>query len=301
MNLLELLSGLAVRHLPQERVLALRGAYLNLRSRLSPVQRWLNGSFSVADLRAHLEERVGRDFEVLMVHSSVNHMRPMFTGEPLEMVRMLMDYCGPQRTLAMPAFYFGDPAVGGVIETFRRQPRFDLRRTPSQMGLATELFRRMPGVVSSRHPVYRVCAFGPLASELTHGHEHANGPAGIGSPFEFMAAHDTCIIGLGKPMQVLTQAHHTEGLMGDEFPLPWRQGEPVDMTLVDRGQEIPFQLINRDVAGRFDIWKLRGIMAPGTLHEWSFHKVPMFATRARSVTEQSVAAARRGVTLYDPL
>jgi aminoglycoside 3-N-acetyltransferase len=301
LNLLEALSGFAVRHLPRERTQALRESYLSLRGRMAPVQRWLHGSFDVAALRAHLEVRVGRDFEVLMVHSSVNHMRPMFTGEALELVRMLMDYCGPQRTLAMPAFYFGDPELGGVVGTFRRNPRFDLRRTPSQMGLATELFRRTPGVVSSRHPVYRICAYGPLAEPLTRGHELATGPAGRGSPFEFMAARDTCIIGLGKPMQVLTQAHHTEGLMGDEFPLPWREGEPVEMTLIDRGAEIPFTLRNRDVAGRFDIWKLRAIMAPGTLHEWNFHKVPMFCTRARSVTEQSVAAARRGITLYDPL
>ena len=38
-----------------------------------------------------------------------------------------------------------------------------------------------------------------------------------------------------------------------------------------------------------------------TLREWKFHHVPMFATRAAEVTGQLVAAARRGVTLYDPL
>lgn len=214
---------------------------------------------------------------------------------------MLIDFCGPTRTLAMPAFYFGDPIVGGAFETLRRNPRFDLRRTPSQMGLVTELFRRMPGVLQSRHPVYRISALGPLAAALTLGHEHASEPAGIGSPFELMAQRDTCIIGIGKPMQVLTQAHHTEGLMGDEFPLPWRVGESLDLTIVDRGQEIPFKMVNKDVAGRFDIWKLRRIMAPGTLNEWNFHHVPMFSTRAKSVTEQSVKAARRGITLYDPL
>lgn len=300
MNLLEWASGLAHRLLSEQGAAALRDAYFTLRNRAAPLLRLVHGSFDTAALRRHLEEKVGQDFEILMVHSSVNHMKPMFSDGALDLVRMLVDFCGPTRTLAMPAFYFGDSAVGGALATFKKNSRFDLRRTPSQMGLATELFRRMPGVRHSRHPVYRISALGPLAEALTQGHEHASGPAGIGSPFDFMAQHDTCIIGIGKPMQVLTQAHHTEGLMGDAFPLPWREGETLDLTLVDRSEEIPFKMVSRGVKGRFDIWKLRAIMAPGTLLEWNFHHVPMFATRARSVTEQSVAAARRGVTLYEP-
>ena len=69
------------------------------------------------------------------------------------------------------------------------------------------------------------------------------------------------------------------------------------LTLADRCEDL---CAMKCVKGRFDIWKLRAIMALGTLSEWNFHHVPMFATRARSVTEQSVAAARRGVTLYEP-
>ena len=199
----------------------------------------------------------------------------------------------------MPAFYFGEPALGGAYATFKQRPRFDLRRTPSQMGLATELFRRMPGVVQSRHPVYRVAALGPRATELTAGHEHAKSPAGLGSPFEFMARHNTKIIGIGKPMQVLTQAHHAEEAMGDEFPVPRQAGEPLSMMLVDGNEEIPFRLAGGGFQGRFNIWRLRTIMDRDTLQEWTFHHVPMFATDAATVTESLVAAARRGVTLYE--
>lgn len=300
MSPLERISGLALRHLSPERMAALREAYMAGKRRLDPVLRLVHGSFDTAALRDHLEERVGRDFEVLMVHSSVNHMRPMYTGEPLDLVRMLIDFVGPKRTLAMPAFYFGDPAIGGAHATFVARPRFDLRRTPSQMGLATELFRRSPGVLQSRHPVYRVSALGPMAADLVRGHEFADTPAGLGTPFEFMAKVDTCVIGIGKPMQVLTQAHHTEHAMGADFPVPSKVAEPLPMTLVDGAGETPFMLRSRGFQGRFDIWRLRQIMAPGTLQEWRFHHVPMFATRARSVSEQLHAAALRGVTLYLP-
>ena len=298
MSLVEFASGIAKRHLSDDRVDALRALYLQGRSRLAPVLRLLHGTFGVEDLRGHLEQRIGRDFEILMVHSSVNGMRPMFTGSPLELVRMLVDYCGTARTLAMPAFFFGDGGLG-AYETFKKNPRFDLTRTPSQMGLATELFRRLPGVRQSRHPVYRIAALGPLADALTRGHEYASSPAGTGSPFEFMAARDTCVMGIGKPIQVLTHAHHTEELMREDFPVPSRDGPPLPMTLVERGVEIPFQLRGRSVDGRFNIWRLRQIMAPGSLQEWTFHHVPMFSARAGEVTRQLVAAAQRGVTLYE--
>ncbi len=300
MSAVEFASGLAKRFLSDDRVEDLRGLYFKGRTRLSPLMRRLYGSFDCAALREHLEQRIGHDFQVLMVHSSVNHMKPMFSDGPLELVRMLIDFCGPTRTLAMPAFYFGENGEGAYA-SFVRNPRFDLRRTPSQMGLATEIFRRMPGVRWSRHPVYRISALGPLAQQLTEGHEHASSPAGRGSPFETMTQLDTCIIGLGKPIQVLTQAHHTEELMGDQFPLPSRAGTPLPMTLIDRDGEISFELRARSVDGRFDIWKVRKIMTRETLREWQFHHVPMFATRAAQVTEQLVAAARRGQTLYDPL
>jgi aminoglycoside 3-N-acetyltransferase len=300
MRLLETASALALRYLRQDRFDALRAGYFSARTKLHPVMRAVYGTFDSAALREHLLQRIGNDFEILMVHSSVNHMQPTYTDGPLDLVRMLISFCGPDRTLAMPAFYFGDPEIGGAYATFKQQPRFDLRRTPSMMGLATELFRRSPGVVQSRHPVYRISALGPLAKQLTEGHERAATPTGRGTPFEFMARHNTLIIGIGKPFQVMTQVHHVEALLGDDFPVPGEYGAPLSMTLIDGKQEVPFELNpGRSLQWRFNIWKLRTVMDRKRLQEWKFHHVPMFAARAGEVTTALIEAARRGVTLYD--
>lgn len=299
MSPLEAISGLALRYLDQKRMMALRSIYLKVRTKLYPAMRAIHGTFDAASLRMHLEQRIGSDFEILMVHSSVNHMQPMFTDNPLDLVKMLIALCGPDRTLVMPAFYFGDPEIGGAYATFSQRPRFDLKKVPSQMGLATELFRRMPGVVQSRHPVYRVAALGPLAKELTKGHEFSEYPNGVGTPFDFMAKHDTRIIGIGKPFQVLTQAHHVEGVMGDDFPVPRSNGTGLGITVIDGKEEIPARLTGRGLLWKFNIWKLRGIMDREQLREWKFHHVPMFATRAALVTSALTDAARRGVTLYE--
>src|SRR6516162_1573573 len=299
MSLFDAVARLALRYLRHDQFAALRQQYFTLRTRLHPLLRAGYGTFDSAGIRSHLEQRVGSDFEILMVHSSINHMKPMYDDDPVQFVQMLREFCGPNRTLAMPAFYFGDPNIGGASATFEENPRFDLRRTPSQMGLATEIFRRTKGVRQSRHPIYRVSALGPLAEALTKGHETAERPFGRGSPFDVMTAHETLILGVGKPIEVLTHIHHVEDLMEERFPVPVSVSKPLRMTLIDGDDEIPFMLRRQGFTWKLNIWKLRKIMDPARLHEWRFHHVHLFAARARDVTEALKDAAARGVTLYD--
>jgi aminoglycoside 3-N-acetyltransferase len=279
-------------------MLTLREQYHGARKRFYPLMRLMYGTFDVADLRSHLEERVGHDFEILMVHSSMNHMLPMFTGNAVELMRMLIDYCGPERTLAMPAFYFGDTGPNGIVEFYRRRPHFDLRRTPSQMGMVSELFRRTEGVSQSVHPTHRIAARGPLAFELVRGHEAADSTFGRGTPFEYMAGHETCILGIGKSIDVLSQVHHVEDLLGVDFPVPGTiTTVPVGLRDSDN-QERTFELRWREFEWPRNMWKLRDIVDRKCLHEWSFHHVPLFSARARDVTCALTDAARRNVTLY---
>ena len=299
MSLFDAATSLALRYLPRDQFVALREQYFSVRTKLHPVMRTIYGSFDSTALKQHLEQRVGQDFEILMVHSSINHMKPMYDDNPLQFVQALIEFCGAERTLAMPAFYFGDPNLGGTSATFEKNPRFDLRRTASQMGLATEIFRRTKGVRQSRHPMYRVSALGPLAEALTKGHETVDRPFGRGSPFDVMTAHETMILGIGKPIEVLTHVHHVEDLMEERFPVPVSVGRPLPMTLIDGDDEIPFLLHRQGSPWKLNMWKLRKIMDPARLHEWRFHHVHFFAARAADVTRALKNAAERGVTLYD--
>ena len=299
MSLFDAATSLALRYLPRDQFVALREQYFSVRTKLHPVMRTIYGSFDSTALKQHLEQRVGQDFEILMVHSSINHMKPMYDDNPLQFVQALIEFCGAERTLAMPAFYFGDPDLGGTSATFEKNPRFDLRRTASQMGLATEIFRRTKGVRQSRHPIYRVSALGPLAEALTKGHETVDRPFGRGSPFDVMTAHETMILGIGKPIEVLTHVHHVEDLMGERFPVPMSVGSRLKMTLIDGEDQIPFMLRRQGFTWKMNIWKLRKIMDLVRLREWRFHHVHLFATRAADVTEALKNAAERGVTLYE--
>src|SRR4029077_13447410 len=94
MPLFDTTTRLALRYLPRDKFTALRGRYFAFRAASSPVQRAIYGSFDSAALKTHLEQRVGRDFEILMVHSSVNYLKPMYDADPLEFVQMLIEFCG---------------------------------------------------------------------------------------------------------------------------------------------------------------------------------------------------------------
>jgi aminoglycoside 3-N-acetyltransferase len=299
MNVIERLSSVLLKCLPRKHFLRIRSWYFRARKQLSPLLQLLHGTFSTADLIAELDTRLGRDWKILMVHSSVNNLMPMYKGSALELLKALIEYCGPHRTLVMPAFNFGEEGMG-ARERLKRNPRFDLRREPSQMGLLTELFRRTKGVLQSRHPVYRLAALGPDADALVRGHESIPSGMGVDSPFDYMARHNAQIVGIGKTFQVMTQVHQVESLMGEDWPAPQIFLPNISVTLLDQQGEIAMEIGGTQQQWTFNIWKLRGIMSSETLTEWRFHNCPMFAARAKEVTESLLAAAKTGVTLYDP-
>src|SRR5262249_3791691 len=214
-----------------------------------------------------------------------------------QLLGLLRELCGPERTLAMPAFSYLVPG-GDVAAHFAAHPRFDARRQVSQMGLLSEVFRRTPGVVRSLHPTHSVCALGPHAQCLTAEHHLAPTTFGALSPFAKMAELDTVILGLGKPYyRVLTQIHAAEDLLGDRFPL-LRTFCQVDVVLVDAGKEHPYRFRVDVTPQERRLDRLCRMLAPGDLTEWRFHGVPMFWTRAGPVTRAMCEAALRGKTIY---
>ena len=53
---------------------------------------------------------------------------------------------------------------------FERDEVFDVRRTPTAMGLLSEMARRQSDAARSLHPTHSVVAVGPLAGELVATH-----------------------------------------------------------------------------------------------------------------------------------
>jgi aminoglycoside N3'-acetyltransferase len=280
----------------------LKGSVRQLRLKGAPLLQACYGTYDAAALDVEIRIHLPADFEILMVHSSISDMQPMYQGKARDILDLLLRLAGPHRTLAMPTFFFGSAELHNR-DYYREHPRFDVRRTPSQMGLVTELFRRWPGVTRSLHPTHSVCALGPLASELLTTHHLSPWPCGDMSPFGVMGRRKTAILGLGKEYyRSLTQVHSMEEVLGDQFPIPREREEPVRVELVDvAGKVIPYEMsrpLSRGVTLKLE--RLRELAGPSDLDEWRFKGTTLYVTTAAKVDAAVRNAALLGKTVYVP-
>src|SRR5574338_979593 len=81
--------------------------------------------------------------DTLLVHSSYKSFGPV-EGGPQTVVNALEEALGPEGTLIMPTFNFD----------FNKGQPWDVRSTPSQMGVLTELVRKDPRAKRVFHPIY---------------------------------------------------------------------------------------------------------------------------------------------------
>jgi aminoglycoside 3-N-acetyltransferase len=288
--------------LSQERRTKLKRLQGLARKRLGPVLSLVNGSFTTQELLSELAGRLPQDFEILMVHSSFDGFLPMYKGTAKELVSALIGLCGSQRTLVMPAFVMGGRNYD-TCEYFKSR-RFDVRNTPSEVGLVTEVFRRTAKVSRSLHPTCSLCALGPLAKEVTAGHHVSRTGMSPDGPFGVMTRRRTAILGLGvEYYRCLTHAHTAGDEMGDTFPVKFFNSSWTKVTLVDYdGSPYEYRLGLPDRTKKLDLTVLWSVLAKDELVEWRFHGVPIFLVpQAGVLTKRLVAAARRGITIYGPV
>jgi aminoglycoside N3'-acetyltransferase len=281
---------------------SLKSQIWQFRVKGAPLLRWWYGTYSTLDLEKELRRHIASDFDILMVHCSTNNMFPTYNGDPCQLLQLLARIVGPDRTLAMPAFFFGTPEqFNGAY--YRDNPVFHVRQTPSQMGLLTELFRRRPGVARSLHPTHSVCARGPLAHDLTSSHHLSSATFGHLSPFGVMAQYKTIILGMGAEYyRTLTQVHAVEGHLGSAFPIPRETEEPIRVTLIDsNNHRIPYILeppLSRNFVIKIE--RLARIMKTGSIREWKYKGTPFYAVSATDINLSLEQAALAGRTLYVP-
>jgi aminoglycoside 3-N-acetyltransferase len=93
--------------------------------------------------------------ETLLVHSSYKSLGEV-DGGPQTVIRALETALGPQGTLIMPTFNFD----------FNKGIPWDVRTTPSKMGVLTEVVRQDPRARRVFHPFYSFAILGKHADML---------------------------------------------------------------------------------------------------------------------------------------
>jgi len=227
-------------------------------------------------------KRVGvRAGGVLLVHSSLSSMGHV-PGGAETVIQGLLEALGPEGTLLMPALSYEHVSA--------KQPYFDVRRTPSNIGAIPETFRRRAGTRRSMHPTHSVCAVGRRTAELLRGHELDTTPCGTQSPFHKLPNVRGQILMLGCGLLPNTSMHAIEEIV---VP-PYLFSDPRTYVLVDeegRSREVVH------TPHGFDGWRQRydrvaQVLAEPGLREGTVLKAGVHLIEARALWAGALEALR---------
>jgi len=224
----------------------LRPMYRELKLRASRVDRFIDRRTMTESRFENLLAKLGIvPGATIFLHSSMDEITRRVRGMTApRLLQLLQDTLGHSGTLLLPTF----PFVGKQYFYVQRNPKFDVKRTPSKVGLLTEVFRRLPGVVRSLHPTHPVAAWGRHAIELTSTH-HLGSTFGETSPFYKIQNVGGRVVGLGTRIESYTILHVADDL----HPKRRRQvfAEQHSTLLIDGDSQIHYQFLPlRPDAGR---------------------------------------------------
>lgn len=200
------------------RLLALHGAY---------VRRF--HAFGDAELLQALRELGIGAGDSVMLHSGFGGAHG-YRGTIEQLTDVFLAAVGPAGHLLMVSL----PYRSSSLQYLQQGRRFDVRRTPSMMGLVSEYFRRRPGVLRSLHPTHPVLVLGPEAQRIVAGHEDRLHPCGPGTPFERLAERDGVVAFFDVPFATFTFFHHLEHLVHEHLPFPLYTDEPFVVPVLDQ-------------------------------------------------------------------
>lgn len=168
-----------------------------VRRELEPVRRRLQGVLGQNELATALGTAGVTPGATVMAHVSMNEVRRTApTVDPLSLIALLKELLTPSGTLMVMT----SPFTGFQAEYAAAKPIYDVRRTPSRMGLMTELFRRMPDTKRSLHPTHPVAGWGRHAEELLASH-HEGETFAETSPFCLMRDYGGVVVGIGASIR----------------------------------------------------------------------------------------------------
>ncbi len=217
----------------------LRGPVRRAQFKLEPVRRRVQGTLSLEELRGRLDELGVVPGATVMVHVSMNDVgnaAPDVNAGAL--TALLKEMLGPDGTLLVPTF----PFSGLEIDYAREHRSFDRRRTPSKMGLMTEVFRRTPGTYRSLHPTHPVAGWGRHAEELLADHHQGRNSFDEHSPFWRMREQNGIVLGLGVRLwSGFTVLHSAEAMHPPAHAYAF-DTEPIRMTVTDGERSFDYDL-----------------------------------------------------------
>jgi len=147
-------------------------------------------------------KRIGlEENDVVLVHSSFKSFGGV-EGGPQTVIDALLTVIGTEGTLITPRFNFDFSTYGTP---------WDIRNTPSHMGIISEFVRKDPRSYSVFHPIYSFCIIGKNAKELTQF--RYKGSYSKDSIFHKLRTLDAKILQIDQVYKGTTMIHHVEEML----------------------------------------------------------------------------------------
>ena len=236
--------------------------------------------FSVNELEDVIVKDLGvTTGSVVFVHSSLDGLNINFIG--FKILYILLKIVGPSGTLLFPSSHL----IGRAIYPLKKGVNFDIKRSPTKMGVLPEFARRHKDAYRSLHPTNSVVAIGKYSKELVSSHSESIHPCDRKSPYYMMLKYNPIIIGLGVSTSILTFVHCVEDVLGNEFPVQIRTNKVLKCRVYDYdgterviettttnwrhpwGNNVKFinKYISNEIAHDFTVKGVKFFMAKGAL------------------------------------
>jgi len=185
-------------------------------------------SFGGAELLAALRRLGVAEGDTVMLHSAFSREHG-FHGSAAELIDVFIEAVGPRGHLLMPSL----PYRNAALDWLESGRRFDVRKTPSMMGMVSESFRRREGVQRSLNPMHPILVHGPEAARFVAAHPDCLYSCGPGSPFDELLKADGRVVFFNVPIEMFTFFHYLEHLVHETLPFKLYTDQPFDAPVVD--------------------------------------------------------------------
>lgn len=238
--------------------------------------------------------------DTLLVHCSMSKIG-FIKGGASTLLQALEEAIGREGTLMMPAF----PAEGRNLDYIQSHPFFDEVKTPSKMGLLSEMFRQLPETQRSIHPTDSICAKGINAAWIVSGHKGMQQPYGENSPFRRLCELKGKILMLGTTLNGACTNLHTLEDFEDGFLYPIYMPElyKVKVQLANGSiKEVSTRVHNPDYSAKRNADALKPLfLKEQALHDCKIGEAKsMLIDAARMLQVMVDAYKKSGVTMYTP-
>lgn len=163
--------------------------------------------------------------DLVVLHSAYRALRAE-KDSPDAIVDVLLDYLGPEGTLAAPAIplFENAPKVEERLTANLDDLvcRYDPATTPTWTGAIPAAMMKRPGAFRSRHPFNSLVAIGAKAEAMMRGNLDGDRPFPCGpqSAWAYCYHNGAKILALGADMaHSLTMIHLAEDLKGEAWPV----------------------------------------------------------------------------------